>query len=31
MYNLLFGTLLGDGCLTKDKIFAYYKLKHSWF
>ncbi len=29
MYNIIFGTLLGDGCLIKHRNFAYYKLKHS--
>jgi hypothetical protein len=29
MYNIIFGTLLGDGCLIKHRKFAYYKLKHS--
>lgn len=29
MFNIIFGTLLGDGCLIKHRKFAYYKLKHS--
>lgn len=31
MYNIIFGTLLGDGCLIKHIKFAYYKLKHSFY
>ena len=31
MYNIIFGTLLGDSCLITHIEFAYYKLKHSFY
>ena len=30
MYDIIFGTLLGDGCIIKHREYAYFKLKHSF-